>query len=268
MASLGPGHTVMAYHDLIIVDDGPVRTIIINRPEFRNAINAEVSSELIAAITDAAVEQTVRVIILTGAGQKAFVAGADIRAMANATPAQAEAISRSSKALHEAVRRCPKPIIAAVNGHCLGGGLELAMACDIRLAARSASFGLPEIRLGIVPGGGGTVRLSRLIGSAAARAFCLTGQVITAERAATLGLVYAVVELDELMSAAKKLAGDLAGLSAFALGQLKSILDKAVECDIETGETLEGKTFALCFSHPDQREGMMAFLEKRKPNFL
>lgn len=257
----------MAFHHLALTNDGFARIVAINRPHFHNAIDAKAGSELIAAITEAAEDDAVRVIIITGAGQNSFVGGDDIRAMMNATPAQAEMLSRAAKAIHDTIRRCAKPIVAAVNGNCLGAGLELAIACDICIAARSASFGLPEIRLGIIPGGGGTVRLSRLIGAAATRALCLTGKAISAERTAALGLVHEVVELSELMPTAKQCASDLAGLSAFALGQLKSVLDKALECDIETGEAMEGKTFALCFSHPDQREGMTAFLEKRKPQY-
>ena len=257
----------MAFRHLLTADDGPIRTITINRPEVRNALDAEVGSELIAAVGGAASADSVRAIIITGAGDKAFIAGADIRGLVAATPTQAEAISQAAKRLHDAMRRCARPIIAAVNGQCLGGGFELAMACDIRLAARNATFGLPEIRLGILPGGGGTVRLARLIGAAAARALCMTGQIITAERAYALGLLHEVVEPGELMPAARRLAGDLAGLSAFVLGQLKSTLDRTVECDIDNAEALESKAFALCFAHPDQREGMTAFLEKRKPDF-
>ena len=257
----------MAFAHLLVEDDGPVRIVAVNRPEVCNAIDVEVVAELGAAIIAAAAAASVRAVILTGVGDKAFVAGSDVHRMVTASPAEAEALSGAVKALHDEVRRCAKPVIAAVNGACLGGGLELAMACDIRIAARTATFGLPEIRLGIIPGGGGTVRLSRLIGNASARAMCLTGQIIDAERAYGLGLVSEVIEPAKLMAAAKRLAYDLAGLSSFALGQLKSILDKAIECDIEIAELLEGKAFALCFAHPDQREGMTAFLEKRKPKF-
>jgi len=258
----------MVFRHILSTDDGPIRIVTINRPEFLNSINAEVCSELSEAITTAAASHTLRVIIITGAGDKAFVAGGDIRFMVSATPAQAVIISQAVKMLHDTIRRCAKPILAAVNGHCLGGGLELAMACDIRIAARTAGFGLPEIRLGIMPGGGGTARLARLVGSAAARALCMTGQTITAERAYSLGLVYDVVEPAEVMPAAKRLANELASFSEFAFGQLKSTLDKTVECDIETAEALETKAFALCFTHSDQREGMTAFLKKRKPKFV
>ena len=170
--------------------------------------------------TAASASPALRVIIMIGAGDKAFVAGGDIRYMLSATPAQAVVISQAVKTLHETIRRYPRPIVAAINGHCLGGGLELAMACDIRIAARTAGFGLPEIRLGNMPGGGGTARLARLVGSAAARALCLTGQAIIAERAYSLGLLYDVVEPVEVMPAAKRLATELVEFSEFALGQL------------------------------------------------
>jgi enoyl-CoA hydratase len=252
---------------VVIQDFAGVRTIIINRPAQRNALNAAVVTALGDAIGDATHDEAVRALVLTGAGDESFVAGADIAEMMEASPENAERIACRAASIHDRLRRCGKPLIAAVNGYCMGGGLELAIACDIRIAAKSAIFALPEIRLGIIPGAGGATRLARIIGDGPARALCMTGGSIDAARAYALGLVTELAEPAELKALAQKRAADIASFSGFALAQLKSVLDHSADCDLAAAEALEQKAFALCFASPDQREGMTAFLEKRKPRF-
>lgn len=250
-----------------ISDQAGVRTITVNRPEQHNALNRDVVEALGRAIEDAEGNAEIGSLVLTGAGDKSFVAGADIAEMMEASPEEAERIARNAASVHERLRRCGKPSIAAVNGYCMGGGLELAIACDIRMAATSAIFALPEIRLGVIPGAGGATRLARIIGDGPARALCLTGAPIDAARAFALGLVTELVEPAELKIAAQKRAAELAAFGAAALAQLKGVLDRSADCDLATAEALEQKAFALCFASPDQRKGMKAFLEKRKPRF-
>lgn len=247
--------------------EGGVVTLRVNRPAVLNALNAEVIAGLRAEIAAAVADEAVRCLVLTGSGEKAFVAGADISQFVTATPVTAERLALATKALHDDIAACPRPVIAAVNGLCLGAGLELALACDIRLAAATARFGLPEIRLGIMPGGGGTARLSRIAGAGAARALALSGESIDAERALALGIVSAVHPAAALAGAAADLAARLAGFSPLALAQLKSTLDTVASGDLESACRAEIKAFALCFATEDQKEGARAFLEKRPPVF-
>jgi len=246
---------------------GAVERLTINRPEALNALNAAVNAALKAAFERIAGDEGVRAAILTGAGEKAFVAGADIKEMANIGPREAEALARSSKAVHDAIAHCPKPVIAAINGFALGGGFELALACDIRLAAETARFGLPEVKLAVLPGGGGTARLSRIVGPAIARALCLTGDMISAERAYQLGIVSELAPAASLADTALKKAEALASLSPVALAQIKSVLDITANADLDSALAAEAKAFALCFAAEDQKEGMAAFVEKRAPKF-
>ena len=252
---------------LLIHDDGAVRILTVNRPAQRNALNAALLDALGRAIDEAAATLAVRVVVIAATGDRAFIAGADISGLVAASPAQAEAASLAAAAVNERIVRCSKPVIASINGYCMGAGLELAIACDIRLASTTAQFGLPEIRLGIMPGGGGTVRLARLIGEGPARALCMTGANIDATRAHALGLVTEVTEPADLARATLTLAGQLAKSSATALDHLKGVFNRLADCDFATAEILERKAFALCFAAPDQREGMRAFLEKREPHF-
>ncbi len=246
---------------------GAVERLTINRPEALNALNAQVLSALKSAFERITGDEGVRAVILTGAGEKAFVAGADIKEMANIGPREAEALSRSAKIVHDAIARCPKPVIAAINGFALGGGFELALVCDIRIAADNARFGLPEIKLGVLPGGGGTARLSRIVGPAIARALCLTGDMISAERAFQLGIVTELTSHAALDDFALKKAEALAALSPIALMQIKSVLDITANADLESALAAEAKAFALCFAAADQKEGMAAFIEKRPARF-
>jgi enoyl-CoA hydratase len=252
---------------ILVRRDGPVATLTVNRPHRLNALNAAVVAGLGEVLGTLTGDRGVRVIVLTGAGDRAFVAGADIGEFVGATPEDALAIAAGLRRVTAAIAAAPQPVIAAVNGFCLGGGFELALACDIRLAADTARFGLPEIRLGIIPGGGGTVRLTKLAGSSVARAMAMTGEPIDAARAHALGLVAAVHPPAALAAEAAALAARLAALPRFALAQLKSSLNAAVSAETETALAFEIQAFAQCFSHPDQAEGARAFLEKRPARF-
>ena len=241
--------------------------IVISRPRALNALNAAVLAQLHEAVAALAGDERVRVIVISGEGGKAFVAGADISEFDGAAPADALALAGRIRRVMDAIAACPKPVIAMIEGYALGGGFELALACDVRIAATSAQFGLPEIKLGILPGGGGTVRLSKIAGSSVARHLAMTGDMISAARAFDLGLVAAVHEPDELAAATRRLAAKLAGYSPFALARLKQSLNVAVDAATSAALDYETDAFALCFSTEDQQEGAKAFLEKRKPVF-
>ncbi len=252
---------------VLVAREGPVATVTVNRPKSLNALNAEVLHALNGAMAALSADRAVRVIVLTGAGDRSFVAGADIAEFVGATPEDAIALGRRIRRVTDAMVRAPQPVVARINGFCLGGGLELALACDIRLAADTARLGLPEIRLGILPGGGGTVRLTKIAGSSVARALTMTGEPIDAARAHALGLVASVHAPEALDAAVADLTARLAALPRFALAQLKASLNTAVSAETESALEFEIQAFAQCFSHPDQAEGAAAFLDKRKPAF-
>jgi enoyl-CoA hydratase len=257
----------MAFRTLKVADAGAVRTITVNRPEKLNALNRETITELKVAFGAARDDDGVRVVVLTGAGPKAFVAGADITEFAQASPVQALAFSRHGQELMSAIERLGKPTIARINGFALGGGLELALACSLRIAADTAKLGLPEINLGILPGFGGTQRTLRLAGRAATLELALTGATVTAARALELGLVNRVVAADQLDAEVGALASQLAASAPHAL---RGILDAVLiggECGIDAGLEFESRAFAVCASTDDMREGTRAFLEKRKAQF-
>ena len=205
-------------------------------------------------------------IILIGEG-KAFVAGADIEQMSSINPNRAREFANHGMELMTYIENLEKPVIAAVNGFALGGGCELALACDLRIASSKAKFGQPEVGLGITPGFGGTQRLSRLIGSSNAKLLIYTGNIIDANEAYRMGLVNSVVEPDLLISTAEELASNIASKSQMAVKYSKTAINKGIQTDIDTGLEIEKNLFALCFASQDQKEGMTAFLEKRKPNF-
>lgn len=257
----------MRFETIAVTDTGPVRRIAINRPDAHNALNRTVRAELLVAVSAASDSRQVRSIIVAGTGSRAFAAGADIKEMVDCSPVEAEQVSRDAGRLHAAIRACGKPVMASIHGFCLGGGFELALACDLRLCSEEAQFGLPEIKLGIMPGAGGTVQLTRLVGVGWASRLCLTGELIGAAQALSLGIVTEVAPAAQLDAAADRLAIALARLSRSALSQLKATLGAVGECDRATADALESQAFALCFASPDQREGMRAFIEKRKPNF-
>ncbi|MBB4129560.1 enoyl-CoA hydratase-related protein [Xanthomonas sp. 3075] len=257
----------MSSHVILIADHASVRTITVNRPDKLNALNQETLRALDQAFLDAAGADNVRAVILTGAGPKAFVAGADIAEMCDLSAMRGREFSLLGQHLMRRIERMPKPVIAMVNGFALGGGLELAMACHLRIAASTARLGQPEINLGLIPGFGGTQRLLRLTGRAAALELCLLGLPIDAARALQLGLVNRVVEPEALQEETLALAQRLANAAPLAL---RGILDAVVfggECAIEEGLQLETAQFALLFASDDMREGTRAFLDKRPAHF-
>ncbi|MFW5679296.1 MAG: enoyl-CoA hydratase/isomerase family protein [Pseudomonadota bacterium] len=248
------------------IRDG-IRTLTINRPQALNALNDAVMADLLAALDAIAADPATRVVVLTGAGERAFVAGADVKAMADMDRDAAYALSRRAQGLQQRLRTLPQPVIARIRGFCLGGGLELALGCDLRIATTDARFGLPEVSLGILPGGGGVTLLHRIIGAGPARRLCLTGEIIDAAAALRLGLVGEVVEPDALDARVRAVALQLARRSAHGLAQLKRALEAAETLDVEQGLAAEARAFAGCFDHSDQREGMTAFVEKRPARF-
>ena len=253
---------------LLLIDDANgVRTIRVNRPDKLNALNAATIDALDAAFTDAGNDTSVRVVVLTGSGPKAFVAGADIAEMNGLTPVQGRDFSLHGTRMMRRVEKMAKPVIAMVNGFALGGGLELAMCCHLRIAADNAKLGQPEINLGLIPGFGGSQRLLRLAGRAATLELCLTGAPITAERALQLGIVNRVLPAAELEAETMKLAGQLANAAPLALRGMLDCVNIGGECGIEEGLEYESAQFGLMFSTDDMREGTSAFLEKRKPSF-
>ena len=253
---------------LLLIDDADgIRTVRINRPDKLNALNAATIDALDAAFAQAATDEAVRVVVLTGSGSKAFVAGADISEMNTLTPVQGRDFSLRGTRMMRRIERMPKPVIAMVNGFALGGGLELAMSCHLRIAADTAKVGQPEINLGLIPGFGGTQRLLRLAGRAATLELCLTGAPVGAERALQLGIVNRVVPAADLEAETMKLAAHLASAAPLALRGMLDCVNVGGECGIEEGLEYEAAQFGLVFSTEDMREGTSAFLEKRKPTF-
>ncbi len=248
-------------------DRGPVRVLTVNRPDKLNALDAATLDALHAAFRAAADDDAVRVVVLTGAGPKAFVAGADISQMNTLTPVQGRDFSLRGQRMMRFVETLPKPVIAMVNGFALGGGLELAMCCHLRIAADTAKVGQPEINLGLIPGFGGTQRLLRLAGRAATLELCLAGAPVDAQRALQLGIVNQVVPAAELEARTFALAGQLAAAAPLALRGILDCVNFGGECGIEEGLAYEAAQFGLVFSTEDMREGTRAFLERRKPAF-
>jgi enoyl-CoA hydratase len=256
----------MTFETLLLGIEDRVATVVINRAEKRNALNAAVRRELLHAVDELGADEGVRVIIITGAGDRAFVAGADITEFAQRTPLEQRAVMESRR-VFDVLAACPKPTIAMVNGVALGGGCELAMACDLRIAGRSARFGQPEIRLGLIPGGGGTQRLPRLVGAGRALRLILGGDVIDAEEALRIGLVDELAEDDALKARTMALARTLAGYSPVAVRLAKAAVAAAWETPLGAGLALERELFITAFGSDDRKEGVQAFLEKRDPVF-
>jgi len=257
----------MAYRNLETSNRGAVRTIVVNRPDKLNALNRDTLNELTIAFAQAGQDDAVRVVVLTGAGEKAFVAGADIAEMHGYAPIQAQAFSRTGQRLMSSIERLGKPVIARIQGFALGGGMELAMACHLRVASEKARFGQPEINLGLIPGFGGTQRLLRLAGRGAALELCLTGAVIHAQRAFELGLVTRLVAAEALDEAVNALADQLAAAAPLAAAGILDAVLQGGETALDQGLEFETQGFALAFSTEDMREGTAAFLEKRKAEF-
>ncbi len=245
---------------------GRVATLTVNRPAKRNALDAATRTAIIAALDELERDPKVRVVIVTGAGDKAFIAGADIAEFEGRAPVDQYRVM-SERSVYQAADRFPKPIIAAINGFCLGGGCELAMACDIRIAADTAKLGQPEINLGIIPGGGGTQRLPRLVGLGNAFKLLYTGDLIDAAEALRIGLVDEVVPAAELMTRARALAEKIATKSPVALSLMKEAVRASMRAPLDEGLRQEITLFGLAFSSEDKREGVAAFLGKRTPEF-
>ncbi len=242
--------------------------ISINRPNVLNALNMGVLYELNSLLDQIDEEDDVKVLILRGSGEKAFVAGADITAMLGMTALEARAFAELGQKVFSKVENFSRPIIAAIHGFALGGGCELAMACDIRIASTKAKFGLPEVSLGVIPGFAGTQRLPRLVGKGIAKELLFTGEQIAAPEAHRLGLVNHVVDLDKVMETALELASKIASRASVAVEFCKAAVNEGMDMDLDSAMAYEKELFALCFSTEDQKEGMQAFVEKRKAKFI
>lgn len=258
----------MEYQYILFAVSNGVARITFNRPKVLNAMSFEVMTELADALKTCAQDDAVKALILTGAGEKAFVAGADISKMQNATSVEITKTMDLGQDTLRFLETMGKPSIAAINGYALGGGTEIALACDIRIAAESAMFGQPEILIGILPGWGGTQRLPRLVGMGIAKEMILGGGQISAQRAYEIGLVNKVVPSATLMEEAEKLAGKFASLPGFALKMAKNSINYGFDMSLDSGLKLELSAIGQCFGTEDQKEGMKAFLEKRKPTFV
>lgn len=254
------------YETITIEKRGAVAVMTINRPDKLNALNMKVHEEGVAALDELKADDSVRAVVLTGSGEKAFIAGADISEFVEATPVSQRDLFHE-RTLFNTIDSFPKPVIAMINGFCLGGGNELALACDIRVASEKSKFSQPEINLGIMPGGGGTQRLARLIGEGRAMELCLTGDMIDAETAHRFGLVNHVYPADQLEEETMKLAGKIAEKAPIALQLTKEAVKFASRSNLDEGLRREVDLFAICFSTEDKKEGVAAFLEKRKPEF-
>jgi len=252
---------------LLYKQDGGVGLITFNRPEILNAVDREMYMEVHDLVEEIEADNEVKAIIFTGAGEKAFIAGGDIKEMSTYSSLEAMALMDAAKKAINIIRKSSKITIAAINGYALGGGCEVALACDFRIASEKAVMGLPEITLGIIPGAGGTQLLPRLIGASKAKEMILTGAFLKADEALSLGMVNRVVPAAALLDEARKFAGQFVASSSLAVKAAKNVIDNGLEMALEEGLQYESKAFALLFSGEDQKEGMKAFLEKRKPNF-
>jgi enoyl-CoA hydratase len=256
----------MAYQVIQLTKENGVATITLNRPPM-NPLNRQVFQELAAAADEIEADNAVRAVVITGSGDRAFAAGADISEMVHLTPMEVRAFGQASRTAFTKIENLSKPVIAAINGLALGGGTELALACDFRLAADTAKFGQPEINLGIIPGAGGTQRLPRLIGIAKAKELVLLGDIIDAGTAEKLGLVNGVTPAASLMDEAYKLASKLAAKPSVAVKMAKEAMNTGINMDISSALVLEAANFITAIFSEDGKEGLTAFIEKRKPNF-
>ncbi|HEX9982247.1 MAG TPA: enoyl-CoA hydratase-related protein [Thermoanaerobaculia bacterium] len=257
----------MTYENVKTENRDGVLVITIDRPKVLNALNAQTVAELDAAFTAARNDDSVRAVILTGGGEKAFVAGADIGELAKMTPVTGKAVAENGQQVFLRIERFPKPVIAAINGFALGGGCELALACHIRIASEKAQLGLPEVTLGIIPGYGGTQRMARLLGKGKAVELIATGDRIGAAEAERIGLVNKVVPADQLMTAAEEMARTIAKRGPLAVRAAIEAVMIGSEMPLEAGLSFEATLFGLLASTEDMKEGMGAFLEKRQAEF-
>lgn len=257
----------MVYQNLLFEKTDGIGIITVNRPKVLNALNKETMMELKDVVGKIAIDPEVAVVIITGSGDKSFVAGADIGEMRNLSAMEARVWSKYSQTVFNEIENLPKPVVAAVNGYALGGGCELAMSCDIRIASEKARFGQPEVQLGVIAAFAGTQRLPRLVGKGRAKELLFTGDQITATEAYRIGLVNKVVAGEELMSAAKELAKKIMSRGPIAVSLSKAAVNEGMDMDLESAQAYEAEVFGLCFSTTDQTEGMSAFTEKRKAQF-
>ncbi len=257
----------LKFENVVYEKKGPIAYVTFNRPKVLNALNAKTISELRAVFEDARDDSAVRGVILTGAGDKAFAAGADIGEMANNTALEAEEATRRGQKVTELIENLGKPVVAAVNGFALGGGCELAMACTIRVAAETAKFGQPEVKIGIMPGYGGTQRLPRLVGRGRALQLILSGEVIAAQEAYRIGLVNEVVPNADLIARAEAILKQIISNAPVGVKFSIEAVNKGLDTSVAEGLLIEASLFALCASTEDKKEGTTAFLEKRAPQF-
>jgi enoyl-CoA hydratase len=257
---------ITSYEFLKVTVDGPLAVITINREQQLNALSSVLLAELTTVVGELEMSDDVRIVAITGAG-RAFVAGADIAEMKDMNPAQAHAFAELGGALGAAIRGSHKPYVAAVNGAALGGGCELALACDFIYASDKAKFGQPEVKLGVIPGFGGTQRLPRRVGVAKAKELCMTGDMIDAAEALRIGLADEVFPADQLMAKVSDLARRIAGNGPLAVAEVKQLVNVGQSVPLDAALALEQKSFGILFSTADQREGMAAFLEKRAAKF-
>jgi enoyl-CoA hydratase len=257
----------MEFKNIIYEKSEGIATITLNRPEALNAFSKEVVEEIIRALEDVKTDENVRVVVLTGSGEKAFSAGADIKAMAGMTPLKARELSLMGERLCLALENLEKPVIAALNGYALGGGLEVAMSCDLRIATENARMGQTEINFGLIPGWGGTQRLTRLIGKTKAKEMVFTGRMIDAKTAEQLGIVNMVVPPDKFKETVRQFALELASKAPVAVRVAKALINKGADIGLDSALALEREGFAVVASTEDLKEGVSAFTEKRKPIF-
>ena len=257
----------MMYKYLLLEKEDGIGILYINRPDAMNALNTGVLEEIIQAVGEISRDNEIQVLIITGAGDKSFVAGADIKEMHGLTAVEGREFGYIGQAAFRAIEKLEKPVIAAVNGFALGGGCELAMAADIRLASEKAKFGQPEVGLGITPGFGGTQRLPRLVGEGRAMELILTANTINAEEAYRIGLVNHIYPAADLLDEARKMARKIMANAPLAVKYAMSAVNKGLQTDIDTGMAIEADLFGICFATEDQKAGMGAFLNKEKASF-
>ena len=255
------------YENLLVTKEDGITTVTINRPKAMNALNTPTLKEMEEVFTALATDTETKTVIVTGSGTKAFVAGADLAAMAPMNPVEGREFSVLGHKVFDQIENLPQAVIAAVNGYALGGGCELAMACDIRIASDNATFGQPEVNYGIIPGFGGTQRLARLIGKGLAKQYIFTGSMFNAEEAYRIGLVNVVTKPEELLATAQKMCHKIMTKAPLAITFAKDAINQGLNMDLESGLNYEAQEFGVCFGTADQKEGMAAFAEKRKPVF-
>lgn len=257
----------MDYSNLVLEISERIATITINRPQAMNALTVQTLEELEHAFIAMENDPGVRVILVTGAGEKAFVAGGDISYLANLGAVEARELALLAQLVFQRIEHCRKPVIAVLNGYALGGGCELALACDLRLASEKAKLGQPEVNIGIIPGWGGTQRLPRLIGKGRALELLFSGEMIDAREAWRIGLVNRIYPAESLMAEARALAGKISSKGALSISFIKDAVHQGMEVDLQRANLREADLFALCFGGEEQKEGMSAFLEKRPAKF-